>query len=139
VPIGLGMLESRAERRAQVCGGRRASRLRYLIPLGFCVYQSGAQGPGTRLIYVPPSAAVELTRAQHRQGFDARDAGRLRNRQRFAGEMPLARDPSFADASSVRTLGIRYVACIRSGIPLGELALSALALGLCAGISFCTH
>lgn len=88
---------------------------------------------------MPPLAAADLTRAQHRQGFDAWDAERLRNRQRFAGDVPLARGPRFAVASSVRTLRIRYVACLWSGIPFYKLASSALALGPRSVISFCIH
>jgi len=66
---------------------------------------------------MPPMAAVDLTGAQQRQRFDACGAERLRNRQRFAGEVPLVRDPKSAVAGSVRTLGIRYIACLRSGVP----------------------
>jgi hypothetical protein len=88
---------------------------------------------------MPPMAAVDLTRAQHRQWFDAWDAERLRNRQRFAGDVPHARDPRSAVAGSVRTLGIRYLACIRSGIPFCELASPALALGPCWGTSVCIY
>ena len=86
---------------------------------------------------MPPMAAVDFTGAQHRQRFDAWDAERLQNRQRFAGDVPLVRDPRSAVAGSVRTLGIRYIACLRSGIPFCELTSPTLALGPCAGTSFC--
>jgi hypothetical protein len=75
---------------------------------------------------MPPMAAVDFTGAQQRQPFDAWDAERLRNRQRFAGDVPLARDLKSAVAGSVRTLGIRYIACLRSGIR-------------CSGTSICIY
>jgi hypothetical protein len=123
----------------QLTGKMALSRLRCLIPLGFRSFQKESQECGTRLIQMPPMAAVDFTGTQQRQPFDAWDAERLRNRQRFAGEVPHVRDPRSAVASSVRTLGIRYVACLRSGIPFCELASPALALGPFAGTSICIH
>ena len=75
---------------------------------------------------MPPMAAVDLTGAQQCQRFDDCGAERLRNRQRFAGDVPLARDLKSAVAGSVRTLGIRYIACLRSGIR-------------CSGTSICIY
>jgi hypothetical protein len=60
-----------------------------------------------RLNHMPPMAAARLAGVQHCQSFDAWDAQRLRNRQRFAGDVPLARDPKSTVAGSVRTLGVR--------------------------------
>ena len=86
---------------------------------------------------MPPMAAVDFTGAQHRQPFDAWDAQRLRNRQRFAGTVPLGRDPSAAVAGSVRALGFRWISGPDLVGPFSKLASLALVLGFCAGFPIC--
>ncbi len=84
------------------------------------------------MIYLPPMAAVGIAGVQHRQRFDAWSAKRLPNRQRFAGAVPLGRDPRAAVADSVRTLGVPRIACLLGSAPLRKLASFVSALGPCA-------
>ncbi len=51
--------------------------------------------------------AAGVVGVQHRQCFDVWGAEGLRNRQRFAGAVPLGRDSRAAVVDSVRTLGVR--------------------------------
>jgi len=79
------------------------------------------------VFYVPPMAAADGADVQQCQRFDNLRADRLRNRQRFAGAVPVGRGLSTAVAGSVRTLGVRQIFGFRW----------VAAFGSCAGDPVC--